>query len=74
MSTRGVDELVMRAVQDGEFRQRMESNLEGVFSEFDLTSEEQEAVRRVQQRLSLGEIEPEKIGATMNAVPMASWL
>lgn len=63
----------MRAVKDGDFRQRLESDLGGVFSEFDLTAEEREAVSRVQKRLSLEEKEPEKVGALLDIVPLGTW-
>ena len=73
MSTRAVEELIMKAVGDSDFRQRLESTPEEIFSEFDLTAEEREAVNRVQKRLSLEETEPEKVGALMDIVPLAPW-
>jgi serine phosphatase RsbU (regulator of sigma subunit) len=74
MSTEGVEALIKRAVEDSEFRQRVESNLEEVFPEFDLTAEEQEAIKRVQKRFSLLEKEPEEIGVVLDVVPFARWL
>ena len=74
MSTKGVESLIKRAVEDSEFRQRLASNPEEVFPEFDLTAEEQEAVKRVQKRLSLEEKELEQIGAVLDVVPFMPWL
>jgi serine phosphatase RsbU (regulator of sigma subunit) len=73
MSTEGVEALIKRAVEDSEFRRRVESNLEEVFPEFDLTVEEQEAIKRVQKRFSLVEKEPEKIGVLLDVVPLGGW-
>jgi serine phosphatase RsbU (regulator of sigma subunit) len=74
MSTEGVEALIKRAVEDSQFRQRVESNPEEVFPEFDLTVEEQEAIKRVQKRFSLVEKEPEEIGVLLDVVPLVSWL
>lgn len=75
MGTKGLDALVMRAVQDSDFRNLLESKPEEAFSGFDLTSEEKVAVRRAQRHLSMGEMNPEKIAVTLNAhvVPLSSW-
>ena len=73
MSTKAVEELIMKAVGDSDFRQRLESTPEAVFSEFDLTAEEREAVNRVQKRLSLEETEPEKAGALLDVIPLLPW-
>jgi serine phosphatase RsbU (regulator of sigma subunit) len=73
MSTKGVEELITRAVGDSEFRQRFEASPEEVFPEFDLTSEEQEAVKRAQKHLSLGEKELEQVGAALNSVTLIPW-
>lgn len=70
MSTRAVEELIMKAMGDVEFRQRLESTPEAVCSEFDLTVEEQAAVMQVQNRLSK---ESEPVGAMLDIVPMGSW-
>ena len=71
MSTKALEELIMKTVQDSDFRQRLESTPEDIFSQYDLTVEEREAVKRVQDSLAR-DLEP--AGALMGIVPLATWL
>ena len=73
MSTKGVEGLIKKVLHDSQFKSRFDSNPEEVFPEFDLTTEERDAVMRVQQRLSLAATGSEQVAIASETVPLATW-
>lgn len=63
MSLQAVQALISKAFADKDFKRRLLAKPDEVFSEFNLSHEEKEAVRRVQGRMGLatdiGQIEEE---------------